>query len=664
MDGSMDGSIDGSMDGSGPDGSVDSSMGDGGVEVFPGCTDTVFQEIDLGSDVRNLQQTVAVAPAAETFGLAWSDASDVFENIRVRVVPTRGGLGSNADLTTGFNTSEGAALLSTGTSFLAAYYDNSVAGAGYEVFVRPVDATGMPTGTAARLSNNMVRDDNPALLRMGSANLVVWVEDDTTDRVARAAIISDSGSIMGAVQTLTTPPESPATPVLSALSGGAGMAWAENRASGSDAVLLRVDTSAALVAGSKVVLSTEHDAAGAVDLATTDASGGAAVFDVSVSGVRPEVHFREVGADGSLPAPERIVSLAPATGKDASIAALAGGYVVAYRALPDGTITEPTLRLTLLDLRGEILNTFEGPTMAADGGRTTIRVAGDGRLLVAWEDQDAVAGGRRLRAARVRCAAEGPVVDGGMPTDGGMDAAVDGSSPDGGTGCTEIDMADPCPATGSCPLGTACLSNSCGIDRCLPAGHSCTTLDDCPAGSSCVGSPFGSVCARPGGGCADSRDCRLGFACVAGVCSDRRIPCDPFAACPAGYACLFNPGEPSFCLSIHLRCTNDGACGPGGVCADVDGDGQTECTTPESCTVNSDCGAGLVCGATPRGTCGEFGPCTSAADCPATFACQDLWGDGVKTCVPPGGTCTTTADCSGTSVCAVSLGGDPPACIP
>ncbi|NOY90463.1 MAG: hypothetical protein GXP55_04575 [Deltaproteobacteria bacterium] len=669
-DAGIDSSRDGAID-SGRDGSVDgSTLGDGGAgEVFPGCTETIFEEIDLGADVRGFQQTVSVAPSASSWGLAWSDASDAFENIRARVVPSSGGLGMNRDVTTGFAISEGAAILSTGSGFLAAYYDNSDFGAGYEIYVRGLDSSGAPTAEPVRLSNNTVRDDNPTLLRMGTANLVVWVEDDMTNRVAKGAIISDAGAIMGSVQTLTTSPESPSLLTLGPLAGGAGLVWTEANTDGTDAVMLRVDSSARLVAGSKIVLSTEHNASGGVDLATDDVTGGAAVFDVSVEGVRAEVRFREIGADGTLPAPERIVSVAPATGRDASLAPLAGGYVVAYRALPDGTITEPRLRLTLLDVRGDVLSSFDGPAMLAQGGRTTVRVAGDGRVLVAWEDQDTADGSRRMRAVRVRCAADGPIVDGGMP-DGGTDAGVDGSvdgGPDGGGGVPDggIDPCDAittelCGAGDACPTTQICLDDGCGGRRCVDSGRVCSSRTDCPAGSSCAAAAGGGVCVNPTGGCTDSRDCPLGFACEADACVDRRSPCSPALDCPRGYTCTgLGVGVP-FCVPVHIPC--DGSCTIG-ECFDVDGDGDTECIFGGECLVSSECPTGQICGSVPAGTCGDFGPCNAASGCPSGEECIDLASDGVPVCVPTGGTCSNDTDCALGQICAVPLAGGPPRCI-
>ena len=90
------------------------------------------------------------------------------------------------------------------------------------------------------------------------------------------------------------------------------------------------------------MLTTEHNADGSLDLAT-DAGGGAAVFGTTIAGLRSEVRARLVDGSG-MPAAgtsEQVITLAPDSGRDATIAQLAGGYVVAYRALG----ATPMLRL-------------------------------------------------------------------------------------------------------------------------------------------------------------------------------------------------------------------------------------------------------------------------------------------------------------------------------
>jgi hypothetical protein len=73
-----------------------------------------------------------------------------------------------------------------------------------------------------------------------------------------------------------------------------------------------------------------------------------------------------------------------------------------------------------------------------------------------------------------------------------------------------------------------------------------------------------------------------------------------------------------------------------------------------------------VCESNVQGTaavCGEFGLCASSDDCAMGFECRDLWGDGRKECVLPGGSCVGSSVCAPREVCASPRSGAPPRCI-
>ena len=98
--------------------------------------------------------------------------------------------------------------------------------------------------------------------------------------------------------------------------------------------------------------------------------------------------------------------------------------------------------------------------------------------------------------------------------------------------------------------------------------------------------------------------------------------------------------------------------GTGRICHYGNGSG---CRSNDDCTT-----AGQVCGVSPvhvDGLCGPFGPCASAADCASGYTCADLWGDGVTECVPSGGSCTRTTDCASPAICASPAEGGAPRCI-
>ncbi len=263
----------------------------------------------------------------------------------------------------------------------------------------------------------------------------------------------------------------------------------------------------------------------------------------------------------------------------------------------------------------------------------------------------------------------GPDFDGGF--DAGTDAealGLDGSPFDGS-------LADPCtliaPGTvcaGSCPAGRTCLENGCGERRCYAAGSPCATASDCPAGSGCTM----GACVNPApGSCTDSRDCPLGFSCDAGACVDRRVRCNPDIPCPQGYYCeeTFEHGV-GYCFRAHSPCASASGCFySSAACRDVVGTGTLMChiATGPNCHTNADCPlAGEVCGAVPvsiEAECGPFGPCATVADCMTGFSCIDLWGDGIRECVPPGSTCARQTDCVAPAICAVPDTGGGARCI-
>jgi hypothetical protein len=262
----------------------------------------------------------------------------------------------------------------------------------------------------------------------------------------------------------------------------------------------------------------------------------------------------------------------------------------------------------------------------------------------------------------------GPPADGAAPdagpSDGGTDAGVaDASDPPMDSGidfCAMLPPGTPCP----CASGFTCLPNGCGDMRCYPAGRACLTPADCASGSACTA----GVCTR-GSGCGDSRDCPPGYACETGACVDRRIGCGPGAECPWGFLCDNAEEGRYYCLRAQTRCDDSAACPLFGQCRDVLGTGAKLChwSSGPMCQNNLDCPViGEVCGVHPEfvdAFCGNYGPCTSAADCASGFICTDLWGDGINECVPSGGSCARTSDCTAPAICASPLAGGPPSCI-
>lgn len=224
-------------------------------------------------------------------------------------------------------------------------------------------------------------------------------------------------------------------------------------------------------------------------------------------------------------------------------------------------------------------------------------------------------------------------------------------------------MHAPACVAGACAASEelACIDDGC-IETCVPRGAPCETPADCPAGGLCKFNGTTRNCSPVAPGCLDSRECPSGFACIAGACSDRRVGCDPDNLCPHNFYC--ETSGPAYCLRLLRPCSADGGC-PTGLCRDVDGDGDRECIAPGTCTSSAMCSGDDSCMTRPGevfASCGRYGACATAADCASGQLCLDLWGDGARECVDPGGTCTTTADCA-SGICGTPGTGGPPTCL-
>lgn len=385
-------------------GDLDGALGDGGElpdgSVGP-STCTVASPDDLfalTTDLIERDRTPTVAANASGFAVAWSETRGS-EDVFVWTLPPGATTGTETRVTMDSAISRDPAISANGTGWAVAWYDNSMAG--YEIYAQALATSGMPMGTPTRLTSNMARDDSPAILSFGSGLLAAWVTEDLMagSRTASTRLLAATTAPSAAATAITAPPLAPTSLVLSPLMDGAGLGWAQTSAGVAQAYVQRVGMDGHAL-GTAQMLSTEANADGSIYLATTS-SGGGAVFGARISGVRPEVRFRPIDGTGAPSGPERIITPTPELGQDASIAAFAGGYVVAYRAAPDGTITVPTLRLALLDSLGGVISKLDLDATEMRGGRTSIAVAPDGRILVVWSESTDTK--TNIRAARITC---------------------------------------------------------------------------------------------------------------------------------------------------------------------------------------------------------------------------------------------------------------------
>ncbi|GAB4196441.1 MAG: hypothetical protein OHK0013_03610 [Sandaracinaceae bacterium] len=364
----------------------------------------------LGSDadVGAATRIVGVAGRDTEFGVVWREAEEGLPQIRLARVPSTVGDPAVQTVTDGAFTHDEPAIAAVGDGYMIAWVDNSFGD--LEVLARSASADGL--GAVQRLSERVGRDDAPALVSVGESVVAGWMEnrDMDTTRVAVTRRLDASGAPSSPPRAISGTPSRLGRLELAPRMGGAVALWTAPSASGADVTLQRLDATGAPM-GTQEVLSTEHNASGDVDVGLTSRDG-AVVFGALVAGVRRDVRVRLLDGTGTPGMSEFALNVGAEFGDSASVARLreaAGwsegcrdGYAVVYRSYPDGGTT-PVLRLVLLDAGAAVVRAIDlAPSdVSARGGRVTLRIAGDGQLLVAWTDvRDTSVD---IRAARIRC---------------------------------------------------------------------------------------------------------------------------------------------------------------------------------------------------------------------------------------------------------------------
>ena len=242
-----------------------------------------------------------------------------------------------------------------------------------------------------------------------------------------------------------------------------------------------------------------------------------------------------------------------------------------------------------------------------------------------------------------------------------------------------------CETSGDCSAGFSCIETGCDdvggqpLKQCTFAGGgACESSANCSIDRACVDVPGeGKRCVKTTPGCDTSFDCVLGFACEAGSCVDRRVPCDPQdEQCPKNHVCGGTTNS-NFCRRIQQGCESDFDCvdlAPR--CEDIDGDLKKECAgtfdpndfnSPACTNVQCTDSSAPVCEAASFGSttqCGQYGLCLGDLDCadglPAALGALAGWAQGM--CARTAASCSSFADCPAQQVCASPRGGGVPSC--
>ena len=374
-----------------PDGMPDGMPPDGGGE----CVSDFFI-YELGTGFTRSPRRVSISGHASGFEVSWR-ANDGADNIYVARIDRQSGEEPVVrKVTDDFSVSESPSILSLDTSnSVIAWYDNS--SENFEIYARQL-SSGAPLALR-RITNTAVREDNPTLIYNGVNPLLAWVEDTGASRQIKLQELSAAAAPMGSPTAITSAANSPQRIAMARAGDNVAVAWTDSTSDGTN-VLVQMVTSTGTPIGTPTTITSEGNASGSVDITETTA-GAALAYGVSIDGVRSEVRFRVIDAAGGIVSGERILTPAPQQGIDASIAQLAGGYVVAYRATREEGLEFPELRILFIDSGGDIIESFPTGLMVEElGGPISIATSGPGYAM-AWADVND--SGTTIRAAMFRC---------------------------------------------------------------------------------------------------------------------------------------------------------------------------------------------------------------------------------------------------------------------
>lgn len=410
LDGSLlDGSArgDGASGGTLPDGApLDAAADDdAGVkaELDPTAACSVaakYEDYSRPTDIANEGGfSLTIGPVG--FGLAFKSKDPTYA-LNTMPVASAGKFGTSSRVFTNSVFTDVALLWNT-QGWRMLWIDN-YAGSG-EVETIGLDGNLKVRGATMRttLTNNVLAESRPVLADIAGVPLAAWIASDMGGTQTRISGIRIDGTSKLLDFVPASAGHQPASLALTRVGkASAALAWAEQVAD--HGVWLQPIDDTGKPSGAPQQMSDKGSAGTSVDLATRDETGGGAVYSVTLGGANREVRFRRLDASGAFMGQDIKIVSAPLQGTDASLARLGGGYIVAYRALPGGTITTAGIRFLIISKEGNVQHDSYGRVISyplADasgaGGRTTVQVSTDGEILVGFLD-----GNGNLRMARQR----------------------------------------------------------------------------------------------------------------------------------------------------------------------------------------------------------------------------------------------------------------------
>jgi hypothetical protein len=342
------------------------------------------------------------------FGLAYRSigGTNCDQNIAVAHLPASRGFPEPDAVLADCSAITDIALASTSAGWHLAWVDNLTRSA--ELHTAALDGALQIPGSGRRTltDNDHQLERTPAIEAIDGRPLLVWSALDTqadTSRIGARWLDGDGDEFELVAAAEQHTPQGLALSQVGTESAVVGWVGPEEHAG---VWLLRLDASGMRI-GAPIQLTERVAVSSSLDFAQrTD--GGAAVYSIEIDG-EPQVRFRRLDRDGMPIADERVLIGPPLRAQDASVAPLAGGYVVVYRALPGGSIDAPEIRMTFVTKEGDAMRDAAGSVLTLPiapatiaTARTSVVVSVEGQIMLAWLDADPSSDDNALNVARRR----------------------------------------------------------------------------------------------------------------------------------------------------------------------------------------------------------------------------------------------------------------------
>jgi hypothetical protein len=180
------------------------------------------------------------------------------------------------------------------------------------------------------------------------------------------------------------------------------LVWADLALESTGIRMQLLDEKGALVGAPRVLSKQVGVAANAAVVAHSE-GGGAVLYTVGSSPLQSQLRLLLLDEDG-MPRREPIaVTYGDQNARDAAIARYATGYAVVYRSVPADPSASASVRIAVLDARGALAGTREIATAGRNVSQIRSVQANDGRLFIAWADEDDTSVHTTLHMVRALC---------------------------------------------------------------------------------------------------------------------------------------------------------------------------------------------------------------------------------------------------------------------